>query len=165
MLKLSILKQHASRRAAVLLSLMLILPIAAQAGDLAVVVHPANRLKDISSSDLARICKGQQAKWPDGDLVIIALRRPGSLEMKVVLEKIYRMQAYELATRLESLNETDGPHASVLLFDSDSELIKAVERNPGALGVVDVYSITQNVSVIRVDGKLPFQSGYLLHRR
>jgi len=33
---------------------------------------------------------------------------------------------------------------------------------PGAIGLVDVYSINSSVKVLRVDGKLPFDVGYAL---
>ena len=46
---------------------------------------------------------------------------------------------------------------------SDQELLKIVESTLGALGLVDVYSITSKVNVVKVDGKLPLEQGYLLH--
>jgi len=36
-----------------------------------------------------------------------------------------------------------------------------LQSKPGAVGVVDVYSIASAVKVLRVDGKLPFDSGYV----
>jgi hypothetical protein len=38
-----------------------------------------------------------------------------------------------------------------------------VESTPGAIGLVDIYSITGAVQVIKIGGKLPLESGYLLH--
>jgi hypothetical protein len=38
-----------------------------------------------------------------------------------------------------------------------------VESMPGAVGLVDVYSITGSVSVVKIGGKLPLESGYQLH--
>jgi hypothetical protein len=37
-----------------------------------------------------------------------------------------------------------------------------VAATPGAVGVVDVYSINSAVKVLRVDGKLSFDVGYVL---
>ena len=34
---------------------------------------------------------------------------------------------------------------------------------PGAVGVVDVYSINSSVVVVKIAGKLPLEPGYLLH--
>jgi hypothetical protein len=38
-----------------------------------------------------------------------------------------------------------------------------VKAEPGALGLIEVRSIDNTVSVIRVDGKLPMELGYLPH--
>ena len=37
-----------------------------------------------------------------------------------------------------------------------------VEATLGAVGIVDVYLINSSVKVLRVDGKLPFDLGYVL---
>ena len=51
---------------------------------------------------------------------------------------------------------------SVTPADSDEALLKIVETTPGAVGLVDVYSITNRINVVKVDGKLPLEQGYLL---
>lgn len=38
-----------------------------------------------------------------------------------------------------------------------------VESNLGAIGLVEVHSIDDQVNVLRVDGKLPLEGGYLPH--
>jgi hypothetical protein len=38
-----------------------------------------------------------------------------------------------------------------------------VASTPGAIGFVEEHSITDRVVVVRVDGKLPMESGYLPH--
>ncbi len=47
--------------------------------------------------------------------------------------------------------------------DSDADVIDAVASTPGAIGFVEEHSITDRVRVIKVDGKLPMESGYLPH--
>jgi hypothetical protein len=37
-----------------------------------------------------------------------------------------------------------------------------VSTSHGAIGVVDLYSLTQDVNVLKIDGKLPVEQGYLL---
>jgi hypothetical protein len=46
---------------------------------------------------------------------------------------------------------------------SDEEAVQKVQSMPGAVGVVDVYSITGSVVVLKVAGKSPLEQGYLLH--
>jgi hypothetical protein len=45
---------------------------------------------------------------------------------------------------------------------SDEDIVKTVEANPTAIGIVDVYNITSGVKVIRIDDKQPFDPGYVL---
>jgi hypothetical protein len=42
-------------------------------------------------------------------------------------------------------------------------VVKKVESLSGAVGVVDVYSISGGVTVVKVGGKLPLEPGYPLH--
>jgi hypothetical protein len=38
-----------------------------------------------------------------------------------------------------------------------------VENTPGAVGLVEVHSVNDRVNVVRVDGKMPMEDGYLPH--
>jgi hypothetical protein len=46
---------------------------------------------------------------------------------------------------------------------SDAEVISAVASTPGAIGFVEEHSINDRVVVVRVDDKLPMETGYLPH--
>jgi len=52
---------------------------------------------------------------------------------------------------------------SIRTVGSDADVIDAVASTPGAIGFVEERSITDRVSVVKVDGKLPMESGYLPH--
>jgi len=52
---------------------------------------------------------------------------------------------------------------SLTLVDSDQELLNYVENTPGAVGLVDVRSVNDHVKLVRVDGKVPMEEGYLPH--
>ena len=52
---------------------------------------------------------------------------------------------------------------SIRTVTSDAEVIDAVASTPGAIGFVEERSITDRVGVVRVDGKLPMEAGYLPH--
>lgn len=52
---------------------------------------------------------------------------------------------------------------SIMMADSDADVLKIVEATPGAVGLVDVRSVDNAINVVRVDGKLPMESGYLPH--
>jgi len=46
---------------------------------------------------------------------------------------------------------------------SDSEVLDFVESTAGAIGLVDMHSINGQINVVKVDGKLPTEAGYLPH--
>jgi hypothetical protein len=52
---------------------------------------------------------------------------------------------------------------SIQIADSDADVLKIVQSTPGAIGLVDVRSVDGSINVIRVDGKLPMETGYLPH--
>jgi hypothetical protein len=52
---------------------------------------------------------------------------------------------------------------SMLIVDSDADVLKAVQTTPGAIGFVEIHSVYNTINVVRVDGKLPMESGYLPH--
>ena len=135
----------------------------AAAKDIAVVSNKANTANSISVPDLVKICKGQTNRWPDGKPLTLVTRDPGSPEMKLILEKIYGMPKEEVATLIAAANHGRTNHPAIIVAGSDEELVNKVENMPGAVGLVDVYSINGGVTVIKVSGKLPLEPGYPLH--
>ena len=144
------------RRICVLFLLAAGLVASCQARQLAVIVDKTNNTVGLSTMDLAKVFKFDNHKWPDGRPVILVLRDPSTPEMKTAIEKLYHMQVEEFKALLAA-------HASgVIIVRSEDELLKSVEAIPGAVGLVDVYSINSRVNVLKVDGKLPLEQGYFL---
>ena len=135
----------------------------AAARDLAVVSNKSNAVGAITVADLVKVCKAQTNRWPDGKPVTFVMRSPSAPEMKVVLEKLYGMSESELGSLIVSSNHARANHPAILVATSDEELVNDVASIPGAVGVVDVYSINSSVAVVKVGGKLPLEPGYLLH--
>ena len=123
---------------------------------MAVVVNKNNVVQNFNSAHLARIFKGEVKTWPDGTNVVLVLHRSSPGEM-VTLEHLTRMTGAEWKALLVSYKD------SIRMVGSDAEMIDAVVSTPGAIGLVEERSITDRVSVVRVDGKLPMESGYLPH--
>jgi ABC-type phosphate transport system substrate-binding protein len=135
----------------------------AAARDLAVISNKANTVEVITLPDLVKVCKAQTNRWPDGKPVIFVMRPPSAPEMKVVLEKIYGMSESELSSLIVTSNHGRANHPAIVIAASDEELLNKVASTPGAVGVVDVYSINSSVAVVKIAGKLPLEPGYLLH--
>ena len=124
---------------------------------MAVIVDKGNSAGNLASADLARILQTSSKNWPDGKKVTIVLRDLSSAETESALQKLFKLSPDELKTFFTTHK------SSIVTVHSDAELLKIVESTPGALGLVDVYSITSKVNVVKVDGKLPLEQGYLLH--
>jgi hypothetical protein len=60
-------------------------------------------------------------------------------------------------------NHSRANHPAIVVVESDEAVLKKVESVPGAVGLVDVYSISGGVTVLKVSGKLPLEPGYALH--
>lgn len=125
--------------------------------NLAVVTAAGNKLADIPLAELVKFCKGAQKTWPDGKNFTMVMKDPNSPEMHVAVAKLFGTNAEEVKAAIGKLNEG---RAAVKIVDSDAELLRTVEGIPGAVGLVDVYSINSSVKVLRIDGKLPFDAGY-----
>jgi len=135
----------------------------ARANDIAVVLNKNVNLQSVTTSDLVKICKGDLTHWPDGQALTLVILEPESPAMKVVNEKIYKLSAAEVRALFSGTNHTPANHHSMIIVASPAELVRVVALKPGAIGLVDVYSINGAVSVAKVDDKLPLQPGYCLH--
>lgn len=140
-----------------LLLLVVLCWLPCEAKHMAVVVNKANSTANLSVNDLTKIFQVNTHKWPDGKNITIVLRDPSSSETLEALQRLYKMTQAELKAFL-------GSHKGAFITaESDEALLKIVESTPGAVGLIDVYSITSKVNVMKVDGKLPLEQGYLLH--
>ncbi|HYK40731.1 MAG TPA: hypothetical protein VEU98_11910 [Candidatus Eremiobacteraceae bacterium] len=126
---------------------------------MAIVASAGSKLNDLPMADLVKYCKGTTKAWPDGKNFMIVMRNPDAPEMHGVLLKLFGATPAESRAAIAKLNEA---RPTVKIVESDEELLKIVQATPGAIGVVDVYSINSSVKVLRIDGKLPFDVGYPL---
>ena len=135
----------------------------AAARDLALVSNKANAVSAITLAELVKVCKAQTPHWTDGKPVTFVMRAPSDPEMKALLEKVYEMQEAEVTALIGTANHGRTNHPAILVANSDEDLVNKVASIPGAVGVVDVYSINSSVLVLKVGGKLPLEPGYPLH--
>ena len=135
----------------------------AQAKDLALISNKSNEVVAITLPELVKICKGQVSRWPEGKPVSFITRDPTAPEMRLLLEKVYGMSKDEVKATIASANHSRANHPAIVVVDTDEAVVKKVESLPGAVGLVDVYSISGAVTVLKVGGKLPLEPGYPLH--
>jgi hypothetical protein len=135
----------------------------AQSKDLALISNKSNELVAITFPELVKVCKGQVSRWPDGKAVSFITRDPTAPEMKLLLEKVYAMSKDEVKATIASAKHGRTNHPAIVVVDTDEDVVKKVGSIPGAVGLVDVYSISGGVTVVKVGGKLPLEPGYALH--
>jgi hypothetical protein len=152
-----------SRETRALILVLGVLTATAVAKDVALISNKSNSVPTMALADVVKVCKGQLGRWPDGKPVTIIMRQPGSAELKIVEDKIYALSSQDVRDLITSANHSRSDRPAIILGASDEEVIRKVESMPGAVGLVDVYSITGAVKVVKIGGKLPLESGYSLH--
>jgi hypothetical protein len=146
-----------ARRVCALIALLVCLATSAQAKHMAVIVDKANTQGGITLAELVKVFKFDNKKWPDGrNVVLVMMLEPTTPDMASAFEKLYHMQPDEVKALMAA------HRGSVVIVNSEEQVLKSVETIPGAVGLVDVYSITSRVNVLKVDGKLPLEQGYYL---
>src|SRR5579862_1648911 len=145
-----------SYRAFLVLSFVLFALVPCFAHHMTVVVNKDNNTADISSAQLSRIFLLETRKWSDGREVTLVIHRDSSGEL-LTLQRLGRMSSNDWKSFVSSHKD------SFLVVDSDEDVLHAVETIPGAIGLVEVHSINDQVNVMKVSGKLPMEAGYLPH--
>ncbi len=123
---------------------------------MAIVTDKENTTENVSSAHLAKIFKGEVKKGPDGRNVVVVMHGSSADEIGT-LARLTKMSNAEVKAMIEERKD------SLRKVATDAEVIDAVATTPGAIGMVEERSITDRVRVIKVDGKLPMESGYLPH--
>jgi ABC-type phosphate transport system substrate-binding protein len=131
-------------------------------GDVAIVVHPETPVDVITLAEARKIFRGERQYWTPNIPVVLLVRAPVSRERDVVLRVIYQMsepqfKQYWIA-RIFRAEATSGPKI-VYSNDVANQLAGAI---PGAVGFVPAGEVRPPLKVLRVDGKLPGESGYVI---
>ena len=122
----------------------------------AVVVNKDNTVDNVTSAHLSKIICGEIKKWPDGKNIVLVLHKDSNSETET-LEQLNKMSAAEWKAFVAAHRD------QIVFVDTDADVLKEVQSEPGAIGFIEVHSIDNSVNVVHVDGKLPMEFGYLPH--
>jgi len=126
------------------------------AKQMAVIVNKGNGTEDLTTAEITKIFKCDTRKWNSGTNITVVVRDPATPEMELLLSRIYK-------TTPEDLRGFIAAHKDALVIvDSNEAMLNAVHTIPGAIGLVDVFLINKEVKVVKIDGKLPVEYGYIL---
>lgn len=139
-------------------------PRSAVAQDVAVaiVVHPATGVDNLSFDELKSIFRGDRQFWEDGRRVTLLIRAPVAEERRLILERIYEMDEDEFREfwigKMFRAEVAAGPKL-VYSADMARDLVTVI---PGAITFVPVSQVSSETKVVRIDGLLPSDPGYIL---
>jgi ABC-type phosphate transport system substrate-binding protein len=149
------MKATRSRSAAALLfAIVSVAPCFAH--HMAVVVSKQNGVTALSSAQLSKIFRAETKKWPNGKGIQLVLHRASNGEA-VTLQRLNKMSAKQWHSWIAEHKD------SLILVDSDEEVLNYVQNAPAAVGLVDVRSLNDRVALVRINGKVPMEEGYLPH--
>jgi hypothetical protein len=131
----------------------------AAAHDVALVTSKDSCAKGATSADLAKMIKTTH-KCPDGHDLMVVLISPFSLETRIAAAKLLSLTPQDFKKLIDEENKE---RVIFVVVSSDDEVLKAVQGNTSAIGLVNVYNINSNVDALKIDGKLPLEFGYALH--
>ena len=106
-------------------------------------------------SELKAVMMGEQQRWKSGNRVLIALMKTTTPIGKQVAEQIYDMSGdgvnkYWLALVFQG--KAQAPN----FFSSVAELENFVAQNPGAIGILNKQSNSEDIKTILIDGQKSF---------
>jgi hypothetical protein len=134
----------------------------ARAGELAVIVNPANTVAQLSSGELREILLLERQHWRAADRIYLLLPESGTAEKELMLRRALRMTEDQLhRLYLGKLYGGEIPEFPRTV-PSGASARRIVARAPNALAVVDSASVDGTVRVLRIDGRRPGEPDYPL---
>src|SRR5207245_2604675 len=106
---------------------------------------------------------GERQYWTPAMPVVLLMRAPVAVEREVLLKTIYEMtesqfKQYWIAKIFRA--GSTSPPKIVYSNDTANQLLLSI---PGAIAFVTASDVGPGVKVLRIDGRLPGDSGYRLH--
>ena len=138
---------------------------AAYPGNVAIIVSKDNPTMEISSKDLVKIFRQERQYWEGGKKIYLIMRETGTPEKTLVMKTIYQMDDAELKKYWLGKVFKQEIASFPKTLSSNEAVKRFVRQAPNAIGFIDASSADDTVKVLRIDGKLPGETGYLLTDR
>jgi ABC-type phosphate transport system substrate-binding protein len=128
----------------------------------AIIANSAVPVDDLSLAQLRKIFLGERQFWSSNSRIVLLAPSSVAREREVVLRSIYQMteaqyNQYWIAMVMRA--EVTSAPRTVASSETVNELIAGT---PGSIGFVPAGKVQPGVKVLRINGKLPGQSGYPL---
>ena len=134
----------------------------ARTSPIAIVVHKDTDVENLSLAELRNIFLANQQFWSNRKRIVLLVRAPKSEERDFVLNTIYQMDEAQFRQYwIAKMFRAEVPRGPKIVFSTDM-MLELVIAIPGSISFVSADEVTDDVRVIRVDGKLPSDPGYPL---
>jgi ABC-type phosphate transport system substrate-binding protein len=129
---------------------------------IAIVVHKDTQVENLSLAELRNIFLANQQFWSNRKRIVLLVRAPKSEERDFVLNTIYQMDEAQFRQYwIAKMFRAEVPRGPKIVFSTDM-MLELVIAIPGSISFVSADEVTDDVRVIRVDGKLPSDPDYPL---
>lgn len=129
---------------------------------IAIVVHKDSSIDDLSLQELRNIFLANQQFWPDRTRITLMMRAPKSDERDFVLDRIYQMDEAQFRQYwIAKMFRAEVPSGPKIVFSNDMALALVIAI-PGSISFIKSNEVTDEVRLVKVDGKLPGDEGYPL---
>lgn len=137
------------------------------ASGVAIIANKENTVSELTLRDVKKIFKCDKQYWGRneiyGNKIYLIVQGGDNLPTKVLLSKLYGMKGeHELKqywlSKMVGEDASSFPHE----LNSDGAVKRFVSQAENAIGFIDASSVDDRVKVLRVDGKLPGDPGYVL---
>ena len=88
--------------------------------------------------------------------MLVVIRDASNADTQLLLRKLLDLTPEQAQAFVQNHREI------IKTVDSEDAILRLVSTLHGAIGVLDLYHITRDVNVVKIDGKLPVEPGYLL---
>ncbi len=129
---------------------------------IAIVVHKETDIENLSLSELRNIFLANQQFWSNRKRIVLLVRAPKSYERDFILNTIYQMDEAQFRQYwIAKMFRAEVPRGPKIVFSTDM-MLELVIAIPGSISFVSAGEVTDDVRVVRIDGKLPSDPGYPL---
>jgi ABC-type phosphate transport system substrate-binding protein len=154
---------RARTAAAVVLGLAA-LGAAADAGDVAIIVHRSHPENGLTMAELSRVFRMEQQHWKSGDRIDVVLQASGSEKDTIIQSRVLGLRASELPAFWLGKTFRGEITGAPRSFASDASVKQVVGGSLRAVGYIDSVLLDGTVKALKIDGKSPGEPGYPLSR-
>ncbi len=146
------------------LAIGLLWVITVQAEPLTVIAHTSVETDNLSLSELKGILLGNRQFWSANQPITIFLPAPDTWKRNLLYATVYQMKASQFRQYwIAKIFRAEASSAPKSAF-SDEMAVALTAKLPGTISFVGTAPNNANIKVVKIDGHLPNEPGYPLHR-